>query len=198
MRQLLAMISTLVVSLTLRAADSPTIRLVTSQPGTSHVVEVGGLSKDFTARFAKLSAKERAGVFRVVVAGGTEKELLARPPLAGSYSWTESGIRFEPQFPLVPGRDYVAILQANSNEKPLHVTLALPKPAPGPRVAITAVYPSANRLPENTLRFYVHFSGEVARGEIYRHFKLTRDDGVEVKEPFLESMRSCGPPTATG
>jgi hypothetical protein len=186
MRQLLVMTSTLVISLTQRAADSPSIALVTSKPGTSPSIEVVGLAKDFTARFAKLAAKERAGVFRVVVAGGIEKELLARPPLAGSYSWADTSIRFKPQFPLVPGRDYVAILQAGPNVKPLRVTLALPKPAPGPHVAITAVYPSANWLPENTLRFYVHFSGEVARGEIYRHFKLTRDDGVEVKEPFLE------------
>jgi len=95
-------------------------------------------------------------------------------------------MRFEPQFPLVPGRDYVAILSADPNTKPMRVTLALPKPSPGPRIAITAVYPSASRLPENTLRFYLHFSGEVARGNVYRHLTLVRDDGVEVREPFLE------------
>src|SRR5206468_6663033 len=49
-----------------------------------------------------------------------------------------------------------------------------------------AVFPSANRLPENTLRFYVHFSGQMTRGNIYRHVKLIRDDGQEVKRPFLE------------
>ena len=122
----------------------------------------------------------------MVVAGGTEAELLARPPLAGAYSVTEKGLRFEPQFPLVPGREYVAILQTDSSAKPIRVTLSLPKPPPGPRVAITAVYPSASRLPENTLRFYIHFSGEVAHGNVYRHLKLVRDDGVEVREPFLE------------
>ena len=125
-------------------------------------------------------------MFRVVVAGGTERNCSPGRRWRAAIRSTDTGIRFEPQFPLVPGRDYVAILKVDSNAKPLRVTLALPKPPPGPRVAITAVYPSANRLPENTLRFYVHFSGEVARGDIYRHFKLVRDDGVEVKEPFLE------------
>jgi hypothetical protein len=147
---------------------------------------VTGLPKETLARFGRLSARERVRVFRVVVAGGTEAEQLARPPLAGSYSQSETGLRFEPQFPLVPGRNYLAILDSGANSKPLRVTLSLPKPAPGPRVAITAVYPSASRLPENTLRFYIHFSGEVARGDVYRHLLLIRDDGVEVREPFLE------------
>jgi len=186
MRWYLSLPLMLVFALPLRAAEPPSIGLATPKPGAAPVVEVGGLSKELTARFAKFSAKEWAVVFRVVVAGGTEEELLARAPLAGSYSLIDTGIRFEPQFPLVPGRDYVAILKIDANMKPIRVTLALPKPAPGPRVAITAVYPSANRLPENTLRFYVHFSGEVARGDIYRHFHLVRDDGLEVKEPFLE------------
>ena len=123
----------------------------------------------------------------MVVAGGTEKELLARPPLAGSYSLTDTGIRFEPQFPLVPGRDYVAILQARPERQAAYTSHSRCRsPHPDPVSRSPAVYPSANRLPENTLRFYVHFSGEVARGDIYRHFKLVRDDGVEVKEPFLE------------
>jgi hypothetical protein len=172
--------------LAVRAADSPTIKLVALKPGAPPVVEIAGLPKDTIARLARLSAKEWGPIFRVVVAGGTEQELLARPPLAGAYMVTETGVRFEPQFPLVPGREYVALLQTDANATPIRVSLALPKPPPGPRVAITAVYPSANRLPENTLRFYIHFSGEVARGGIYRHLKLIRSDGVEVREPFLE------------
>src|SRR5206468_7955185 len=140
------------------------------------------LSKETVAKLAaaRLTVKEWPAMFRVVVAGGTEEELLARPPLAGTYSLTHTGIRFEPQFPLVPGRDYIAIFKADSDARAFRATLALPKIPPGPRVAISAVYPSANRLPENTLRLYIHFTGAVARGDVYRHFKLVRDDGVEV------------------
>src|SRR5262249_16853144 len=130
--------------------------------------------------------KEWHPIFRVVVAGGTNEEVLARPAVAGTYTLTETGVRFDPQFPLTPGREYVAILYDDPKGKPILAKLALPKPPPGPRVAITAVYPSSNRLPENTLRLYIHFSGEVARGDVYRHLKLVRDDAVEVKEPFLE------------
>jgi hypothetical protein len=186
MRDLVSLPLALVLSLAVRAAEPPKIGLVTLKPGEPPVVDATGLSKGAIETFAKLPAKERALVFRVVVAGGTEQELLARPPLAGTSSVTETGLRFEPQFPLVPGREYVALLKTDTSPKPLRVTLALPKPPPGPRVAITAVYPTSNRLPENTLRFYIHFSGEVARGDVYRHLKLVRDDGVEIREPFLE------------
>ena len=188
MRSIWSLCIVLALALPLPATEPPSIRLVTPRPGAEPVLEVSGLPKGTIARLKESKPTTRAwtALFRVVVSGGAEAELQARPPLAGSYSLTDTGVRFEPQFPLVPGREYVAILQAEPNAKPIRLTITLPKPAPGPRLAITAVYPSANHLPENTLRFYVHFSGEVARGNVYRHFKLVRDDGVEVKEPFLE------------
>ncbi|WP_439626686.1 Ig-like domain-containing protein [Gemmata sp.] len=167
------------------AADSPAVALSTAK-GEPPVIEVRGLPKELVSRLKDADAKGRAAVLRVVVGGGTIEEQLARTPLAGSYSFTDTGVRFEPQFPLVPGREYVAILRDDPKAAPALTTLSLPKPPPGPRVSVAAVYPSANRLPENTLRFYVQFSGPVARGDVYRHVTLVRDDGVEVKEPFLE------------
>lgn len=185
MRHGFSLLLTLATSLSLPAAE---IQLVSPKPGEPPVVEATGLPKEMLTRLkiANLTTKQWPEVFRVVVAGGTDEEVLARPPIVGVHSLTASGIRFEPQFPLVPGRDYVAILQIDSVARPIRTTLSLPKPAPGPRVAVTAVYPSANLLPENTLRLYLHFSGNVARGGVYQHLKLVRDDGVEIKEPFLE------------
>jgi hypothetical protein len=175
----------LALPLALHAADAPTVALSAAK-GESPAVEVRGLPKELVARLKDADAKGRAAAFRVVVGGGTVEEQLARTPLAGSYAFTDAGVRFEPQFPLVPGREYVAILSADPTAKPALTTLSLPKPPPGPRVSVAGVYPSANRLPENTLRFYVQFSGPVARGDVYRHITLVRDDGTEVKEPFLE------------
>ncbi|MCE9566766.1 MAG: hypothetical protein K8U57_32575 [Planctomycetes bacterium] len=171
-----------------RADERPSVGLTTAKPGESPNVEVRDLPKELLARLklAKLTAKEWAPIFRVVVAGGTNEELLARPPMAGTYTLTDTGILFEPQFPLVAGREYVAVLHDLPKGPPMLAKVSVAKPPAGPRVAISAVYPSANRLPVNTLRFYIHFSGPVERGDVYKHLKLIRDDGVEVKEPFLE------------
>jgi hypothetical protein len=189
MRCLLCLLLLLFLSVSpaLRADERPSIRLVSAKLGDS-AVEVSALPNEMYTRLkaAKLTDKEWQPIFRVVVAGGTNEELMARPAISGSYTLTETGVRFDPQFPFVPGREYTAILYDLPNGKPMLTTFTLPKPPAGPRVAITEVYPSANRLPENTLRFYIHFSGPVARGDVYRHLKLIRDDGVEVKEPFLE------------
>jgi hypothetical protein len=123
---------------------------------------------------------ERAKSCKIQV-DGTAEELAKRPAVAGTWSVKGGAIRFEPQFALVPGVQYRI-----TGDLPKPLVFTIPKPPPGPPVNIAAVYPSADRLPENTLRFYVHFSGQMTRGDIYEHVKLVRDDGVEVKRPFLE------------
>jgi hypothetical protein len=170
------------------SAPEPTIALVDGK------VEVSGLPAATLARLkaADLTAKQWPDVFRLVVAGGKPEEEIARLPMAGTYTLSGNGIRFSPQFPLLPGREYRAIIRPDydpsrsAKGKPITLTLSVPKPVPGPRVSVAAVYPSGNRLPENTLRFYIQFSAPVARGDVYRHLKLVREDGVEVTSPFLE------------
>lgn len=118
-----------------------------------------------------------------LVVDGTPEELAKRPAVTGTWSIAGKSIRFEPQFPLVPGVKYRIMGDLPGGNT---LPFTIPKPKPGPPVCIAAVFPSANVLPENTLRFYVHFTGQMTRGDIYRHVKLLRDDGIEVKRPFLE------------
>lgn len=184
---------TLALTLTLPATDtpSPEVKLVTPKPGEQAVVEVTGLDKELVAAVAaaKLTADEWETVCRLTVDDGTPT---TRPPVAGTWSAAGGVLRFEPQFPLVPGQKYrltcdlAKAPRVSRKGDALTLALAVPKPPPGPRVSVAAVYPSADRLPENTLRFYVHFSGRVRQGDIYRHVKLVRDDGQEVRHPFLE------------
>src|SRR5262249_29639225 len=48
------------------------------------------------------------------------------------------------------------------------------------------VFPSSGKLPENQLKFYLHFSAPMSRGEAYRHVHLLEESGREVDLPFLE------------
>jgi hypothetical protein len=54
------------------------------------------------------------------------------------------------------------------------------------RTRVTAVYPTRNVLPENQLKFYIHFSAPMARGEAYQHVQLLTDKGAKIEVPFLE------------
>jgi hypothetical protein len=172
----------------------PAVKLVAEKPGDPPVVEVTGIEPAHLAALAaaKLTAAEWARVARFVVDDGAAADVAQRPAVAGDWSVTATALRFEPQFPLAPGVKYrvVCALAAAPRAKiaadPFALAVLIPKPPPGPRVRVLNVYPTANRLPENTLRFYVHFSGPVARGDVYSRVKLVRDDGKEVSHPFVE------------
>ncbi len=67
-----------------------------------------------------------------------------------------------------------------------------------PTTKIAAVYPSADHLPENLLRFYIHFTSPMSRGEAYRHLKLI-DTATRkpVRAPFLELEEELWSPDGT-
>lgn len=58
--------------------------------------------------------------------------------------------------------------------------------SPHPPATVIAVYPTTEIVPENLLRFYVHFSRPMARGNVYSHVRLLTAEGNEVDLPFLE------------
>ena len=63
----------------------------------------------------------------------------------------------------------------------------LPKAKLKPTAVVVAVYPSGEQLPENLLRFYIHFSAPMSRGESYSHLKLIDTaTNKPVRAPFLE------------
>lgn len=121
-------------------------------------------------------------------------------PIIGTYRIDGPTLRFVARYPLdQPG--YRALIDATllraadrqrlAGGQPagrLSIDLDIEKPRPTdrhPTVAI-AVYPSAQVLPENLLRFYIHFSAPMSRGEAYRHIHLLDAVGKPVPDPFLE------------
>jgi sugar phosphate isomerase/epimerase len=168
-------------------AKGPGVRLSDSKPGT---VEVVGLDQMVLASL-KANPRDFAGwaaLLKVIVEG--EEADTDRPAIPGTYAVDGNTIRFTPRFPLTPGVKYRAIL--NLRELPgdnaavqVFAALVVPKPKREPTTVITQVHPTAGVLPENTLRWYVHFSAPMTRGGSYRHIKLLRGD-EEVAHPFLD------------
>jgi hypothetical protein len=102
-------------------------------------------------------------------------------------------VRFEPRFPLARGVRYRAVFRGarlpgggGAAKAPLEVVLELPGPKRVASTVVRAVYPSADRLPENQLKFYLHFSAPMAAGDSYRHVRLLDAGGKAVDLPFLE------------
>ena len=64
--------------------------------------------------------------------------------------------------------------------------IALPALKRTAATVVTQVYPTSDKLPENQLRFYLHFSQPMGKGEAYTHLKLLKENGEAIDLPFLE------------
>jgi hypothetical protein len=140
---------------------------------------------------AQSGAPARAGwdsIFAVFIdLPGSSSQL---PPLSGSYRLQEGTLVFEPRYPLRPGLRYRAELHPRGENTPVTeistMTFSIPKADTAPATYVEQAYPTSNRLPENQLKFYVHFSGAMSRGEAYRRVSLLDASGKPISLPFLE------------
>jgi len=108
------------------------------------------------------------------------------PALLGKYTVEEGTLAFRPRFPLSPGLRVRAVFQAPDG-RVVRAVFEIPKAVPlAPTTRVERVFPSADVLPANELKFYIVFSAPMARGEAWRHIHLLREDGSRVESPFLE------------
>ena len=169
----------------LSAPSPPTpIRLI-SKDGTAVAIEARGLP----AGIAELPTDDAfwARVLSVYVG----KEGGDKSPLAGTYT-VRGNPRLYAQFSAQAGLSYLAVFYPPA-PSPLFAPRMMQKLRPaipakerGEPAKVVAIYPSAATLPENQLRFYLHFSAPMSRGEVYEHLKLLKADGTAVELPFLE------------
>ena len=196
------MIRTLVAlffSCTLNADDSIVVRETQTQSqriGTSSIhVElreefdsatfaVKGLSKLDLLQKLKPAELQKSLAIRVHQPGNSN----AIPPMLGTYSVTDTELRFTSQFPLSPSIQYRVELDSQLMDGLDHEQAIVFSSRPRKRIpaaTVAAVYPSADILPENLLKFYLHFSSPMSRGDAYARIHLM-SEGQEVDSPFLE------------
>ena len=160
-------------------------------------VEVHGLDARTLGRLQRLSWKPAQWQRLFAVHAGDE----SLPPMLGAYRIQSNALRFEPQFPLEPGITYRAVFRPGRlpglRGAPVTATFQLPPRDSTPTTVVTRIYPSADLLPENLLKFYVHFSAPMRRGNIYDHIHLRDGAGKAVELPFLEIDEELWDPTMT-
>jgi hypothetical protein len=170
--------------------DKPALRVIHDKAGRPVAVEATGLSaseiediatrNDASEAFAKILSVS-------VISEGKRDDL---PAMAGTYIVSGSSLRFTPRYALRPGLRYRAVLVPGTSpvEKSEAVTLevSVPEAAARQPTEVTHVYPTSATLPENQLKFYVHFSAPMGRGEAYEHVRLLDARGRPADLPFLE------------
>ena len=127
------------------------------------------------------------------------------PPVQGSYRLTNNRLVFEPLFPLQAGVNYHAVFEPAKAVRPpagtsfdvIEATLRLERPMAKPETIVSQVYPTANSLPENLLKFYLHFSTPMSQGNVYNHIHLLNAGGKKLDLPFLEVDEELWNPDGT-
>ena len=108
------------------------------------------------------------------------------PSLSGARSFRSNELVFRPEFAFGRGTKFVARFQLPGKKKFIQSRFEVPKTAGKPRATVAAIYPSADVLPENLLKFYLHFSHPMSRGDVYQHITLLNEKEIPVELPFLE------------
>ncbi|MFN0087496.1 MAG: Ig-like domain-containing protein [Blastocatellia bacterium] len=176
-------------SLCVVAARAQTIRW-TADPANAQkiTVEVVGLSAGALRQMGR--AGWQPARWRRLFAVYTDT---ADTAMIGDYRVREKVLQFEPRFPLEPGLSYRAEFRpgrlpggSRANATLITTRFRLPPRDLTPATVVAEVYPSADVVPENLLKFYLHFSAPMRRGNIYEHIQLLDSAGRLVELPFLE------------
>ena len=108
-----------------------------------------------------------------------------RLPVAGRHERHGDSLSFTPAFGFVPGLDYVVRSRRN-NQSHLFTEFRIPRDLPALPALVTNVYPSGDVLPENVLRFYVHFSVPMTPHRAFDHVTLRDASRVADRAAFMK------------
>jgi hypothetical protein len=148
-------------------------------PHPAEVTVIARPSDDLPA--GPLSQKDGERWLRFVLVSETGDA--SGPAMLGSYERKGDRLLFTPRFRLAAGERYRATLTTNAG--PTHVEYRVPAAPPTKPAIVEAVYPSADDLPANQLKFYLHFSKPMREGPtVFDRIKLLNADGEEVEDPW--------------
>jgi len=129
------------------------------------------------------AAKDWRELFKVYV--GT-KIASDQPAMLGSYAVDQEQLVFTPEYGLEPGQSYTAVFAGIDNNAELRRTFEMPTDQSPTKTVVTEVFPSRKHLPQNLLKFYLHFSAPMRAGNSYRYIHLLDEIGKPIADPFLE------------
>jgi hypothetical protein len=177
------------------ATAEPAIRLNRKADGGRTTFDVTGLDAADLARLAKtkLEPEQWTALFGVYVDNGNPAERAGQPAVLGAYRVEDGVLRFEPRFPPGEGLRFRAVFdpsklpgKGGGKQEPVVAEFAIPKPPQTATTTVEQVYPTTATLPENQLKFYLHFSAPMSRGQAYKHIRLLDAAGKPVEDPFLK------------
>ena len=124
-----------------------------------------------------------------------------QPAMLGSFEKLEERLSLRAEVSVGTGHDLLCKAESAGPGQPIDKPLRSPPTNPDQPTKIAAVYPTGQKLPENLLRIYIHFSAPMSRGRSYRYLHLYRSDGRGSPKPVFGTAAGIvdrGPQTADG
>ena len=172
------------VSLFLAQAETPSPAPFSFEWSTNGVSVCG--TNMFTHLGSRRSEQRKVeDIFQIHVEPDDLRAGIGLPPINGKYRLDKFCFYFLPTFPLQPGVRYRATFSP-VGQKAVNSVFQIPVVKREPTTVVSQIYPTADVLPENLLKFYLYFSASMSGGHIYEHIHLTNEKGDAVELPFLE------------
>ncbi|MCZ6765722.1 MAG: hypothetical protein O7D32_02190 [bacterium] len=117
------------------------------------------------------------------------------PAVLGEYTTDGVSITFTPRFPFVPDQEYRVVFSFDATH--IESSFMIPNVASSWNAVVNRIYPTANELPSNLLKFYVYFSSPMRGGDVYDHVALLDESGEAVDLAFVETRPELWDPSMT-
>lgn len=98
-------------------------------------------------------------------------------PIDGEFHVDGPAVAFVPRLPFVAGMSYTVM--GSDIDDVGALTITRPAPDTTPTTRVVAIHPTANEIPRNQLRLYVHFSAPMSEGRVESHVQVVRADTGE-------------------
>jgi hypothetical protein len=112
-----------------------------------------------------------------------------KSPIAGRYSVADNTVTFDPAFDFITDQRYTVLTRYRNGENNAVAELkefALRSANEAIKPEVLMVYPSGPTLPENTLRFYIHFSTPMKPHLAEEFIKLIDSEGNSDTTAFMK------------
>lgn len=177
-------------------AKEPSLVAVKNEAGQVIAFEVQGVPRESLAALAQQISRDDGAqkTLQVFVAGEDRAKV---PAVAGKLELEKESIRFVPTFKPRAGMAYTLVFRPVAGTEVVQ-EIRIPAAGSSEPAHVAHIYPSAKVIPENQLKFYLHFSAPMSKGEAYANLSLIDEEtGKKVVDPFLEIGEELWDPTGT-
>jgi len=113
-------------------------------------------------------------------------------PIFGSFEQKDNGLLFTPVIPFTRGMRYDVRVRGTRTGG-----FEIPENKAGNAPHVTAIYPSADTLPENLLKIYLHFDQPMREGLSGKYVKLVKNGRDTIEGAFLDLQPELWNPDRT-